>query len=398
LFKNELQKGDISRLQLLELSGYLENYLWKHYSDTSCFEHTFSILMMVNEKFREGVPVFEALTMDPDKFRTFFKAVVTIAERFEVSLCDKENEGLVRQYVIYIHFLVNTFRSLEDPVVRSCTLRYFSLPMWGALSEARLTEELEKFPQVKRHWQHLQDQAKIAATTAPSSSSKSKIVAQPTSSPLAKGSTKKRKGVTKTASVPAPEEEEPKVPPSSAISSLPSKTEHDSDSSFVSGLLNLYIKTVEGISLKDPTTLRTKALSPVMRYLERFSEFIVDLLSQLPTRRFFNTLLDDMHILVRCRRSSLFAHPDGKLFSQLVGMIDACMHFEVHDQTGRALTPQDMMTIQNTRIHKLQTLAFTHFNDTLKDLVFSSAGELAKSDALRKHFELLTTDQLTGTY
>lgn len=348
--------------------------------------------MMVNEKFREGVPVFEALTVDPDKFRTFFKAVVTIAERFEVSLCDKENEALVRQYVIYIHFLVNTFRSLEDPVVRSCTLRYFSLPMWGALSEARLTEELEKFPQVKRHWQHLQEQAKVAATTAPSSSSKSKTAAQPTSSPVAKGSAKKRKGTTKAASVPVPEDEETEVPPSGSSSSLASKTEHESDSSFVFGLLNIYIKTVEDISLKGPTTFR----KPVMRYLERFSEFIVDLLSQLPTRRFFNTLLDDMHILVRCRRSSLFTHPDGKLFSQLVGMIDVCMHFEVHDQTGRALTPQDMMTIQNTRIHKLQTLAFTHFNDTLKDLVFSSAGELAKSDALRKHFELLTTDQLTG--
>ena len=136
-------------------------------------------------------------------------------------------------------------------------------------------------------------------------------------------------------------------------------------------------------------------MANVIRYLERFSEFVVDLLSQIPTRRFLNTLLDDMHLLVRCRRSAVFTQMHGKLFSQLVGMIDSCMHFEVHDQTGRALAPQDMMRIQNDRIHKLQTLAFAQHPTILKDLVFSSTGELAKADTLRKHFELLTTVQLT---
>jgi Intron-binding protein aquarius N-terminus len=69
LYNEELLKGENHRLQLLELSGYLENYLWKHLSEDCCFEHIFSILMMVNEKFREGVPVFEALTADATKFQ-----------------------------------------------------------------------------------------------------------------------------------------------------------------------------------------------------------------------------------------------------------------------------------------------------------------------------------------
>ena len=76
-------------------------------------------------------------------------------------------------------------------------------------------------------------------------------------------------------------------------------------------------------------------------------------------------------------------------------MIESYMKFEVHDQTGRALTSHDMMTTQNSRIHKLQTLAFTNYNTILKDLIFSSTGELAKAETLRKHLELLTTVQLT---
>lgn len=351
--------------------------------------------MMVNEKFREGVPVFESLTLEPAKFHTFFKSVVKIAERFEISLCAPENEQLVQQYVTYIYFLVNTFRSLEDPVVRNSTLRYLSLPMWGSLSGGRLAEQLEKFPQINRHWQHIQAQAECPPipVTAPSSSSK---VTEPNPSspvsPLKKGSIKKKKVSSKKGDTPITAEDI--IPPTSVVPSAIAAKD-TSDSTWIFGLLKVYLRTVEEISSQDPTTLGSRAMSSVMRYLERFSEFIVDLLSQIPTRRFLNTLLDDIHLLVRCRRSSVFSHPRGKLFSQLVGMIDSCMHFEVHDQTGRALAPEDMMRMQNDQIHRLQTLAFTHYPSILKDLVFSSSGELAKAETLRKHFELLTTAQLT---
>lgn len=42
---------------LLEISQYLENYLWPHFdAATASFEHVMSMVMMINEKFREGVP------------------------------------------------------------------------------------------------------------------------------------------------------------------------------------------------------------------------------------------------------------------------------------------------------------------------------------------------------
>ena len=45
---------------MLEVSQYLELYLWKHYKpDSSSFSHLMSIIIMVNEKFRERVPAWE---------------------------------------------------------------------------------------------------------------------------------------------------------------------------------------------------------------------------------------------------------------------------------------------------------------------------------------------------
>ena len=48
-------------------------------------------------------------------------------------------------------------------------------------------------------------------------------------------------------------------------------------------------------------------------YCERFVEFLTDLLSQLPTRRFIRTLLEDRAILTKCRMSALFQNSQGTL-------------------------------------------------------------------------------------
>lgn len=55
----------------------------------------------------------------------------------------------------------------------------------------------------------------------------------------------------------------------------------------------------------------------IVRYCERFLEFVIDLEALLPTRRFFNTVLDDSHLVVRCYISTLIRRPEGKLFAQV---------------------------------------------------------------------------------
>lgn len=53
------RKPSLKRVMVLEISQYLEAYLWPHFDAEgggSSFEHVMSIMLMVNEKFRENVP------------------------------------------------------------------------------------------------------------------------------------------------------------------------------------------------------------------------------------------------------------------------------------------------------------------------------------------------------
>lgn len=47
-------------------------------------------------------------------------------------------------------------------------------------------------------------------------------------------------------------------------------------------------------------------------YCERFVELMVDLVVQMPTRRFFLLVLKDTHLVVKCRLSKLAKMPEGK--------------------------------------------------------------------------------------
>lgn len=55
----------LKRIMLLEVSQYLENYLWPHFTADASFEHVMSIILMVNEKFRGGVPAWTCFNAKP---------------------------------------------------------------------------------------------------------------------------------------------------------------------------------------------------------------------------------------------------------------------------------------------------------------------------------------------
>ncbi|PSN56916.1 Intron-binding protein aquarius [Blattella germanica] len=57
--------------------------------------------------------------------------------------------------------------------------------------------------------------------------------------------------------------------------------------------------------------------SDIVHYCERFLELVIDLEALLPTRRFFNTVLDDCHLVVRCHLSCLPEREEGNLFTQV---------------------------------------------------------------------------------
>jgi hypothetical protein len=78
-------------------------------------------------------------------------------------------------------------------------------------------------------------------------------------------------------------------------------------------------------------------------YCERSVELLVDLLSQLPTRRFVHAVLDDRGLLVKARRSALYAaEQQGSLFRQLLDLVAFYLEFPIDDHTGEALSEDDV--------------------------------------------------------
>lgn len=64
---------------MLEFSQYLENYLWPNYKGgLSSHAHLMSIIVMLNEKFRERVPAWEPFKKLPDEFPSFFHHILNV--------------------------------------------------------------------------------------------------------------------------------------------------------------------------------------------------------------------------------------------------------------------------------------------------------------------------------
>ena len=92
-----------------------------------------------------------------------------------------------------------------------------------------------------------------------------------------------------------------------------------------------------------------------VRYCERFVELLIDLESQLLTRRFFNTVLNGSHVLVRSRLSALARREEeGRLFRQLLDVLAFYATFEINEESGEARTDSEMTAIHYDEITSLQ--------------------------------------------
>jgi intron-binding protein aquarius len=222
-------------VEILEYNSYLEEYLWPNFTATSSFTHAMSIAVILNQKFSSSLPAWETLRKSgPEKFKIY---LITFLQSYseQVSLSTPEKTS-------FVLFLINIFKSLEEPMVRDPCLRLVSLSLWKSLSVGRLKQEITQFPQLRRHWKRLL----------------------------------KAKG-------------------ESEFGPL--------EAQFLPRLLDSFLTCVEEAT--DP-------LLPVVRYCERVLELLIDLLSQLPTRRFLRSVLQDMHLCARCRLSPLGRRREGE--------------------------------------------------------------------------------------
>lgn len=81
------------------------------------------------------------------------------------------------------------------------------------------------------------------------------------------------------------------------------------------------VQVLQSLTLPEPGAGKPKASAKAtLLYCERFVELLVDLLSQLPTRRFTRVLLEDSALLVKVQHAALLNHTSGQLFAQLVDL------------------------------------------------------------------------------
>ncbi|XP_011502615.1 PREDICTED: intron-binding protein aquarius [Ceratosolen solmsi marchali] len=318
-----VSKFSIRRIMMLEFSQYLEKYLWPNYNaQTATRAHTMSIVVMVNEKFRERVQVWEAFEKLPNQFPGFFQHVL------EACLEESIHDYDLREQTALIVFLNHCFNSMEVALVREQVRRLVSLSIWISLQQGRRELEFKKYPKWRKYW----------------------------------------KAIFK--------KERPD-----------NKDKLEWERKFLHRLMIKFMTILETITLEGLTN------PDKVHYCERFLELMIDLEALLPTRRYFNTVMDDCHLVVRCQLSNLLQRPEGGLFGQLLEMLKFYARFEISEETGDPLTDYDMTQIHYTKITSLQKAAFAKFPD-LRSFALANVASVNNRDALFKHFGYLSQEKL----
>ncbi|QCD89340.1 RNA helicase aquarius [Vigna unguiculata] len=342
LVKEGSKPVPLQRVMILEVSQYLENYLWPHFDPlTATFEHVMSIIIMVNEKFRENVAAWTCFHQRKDAFKGFLERVLRLKEGRELSIAEKIN---------YLVFMINAFQSLEDEVVSRTILRLASLKSWHSLSYGRFQMELCLNPGLIKKWKRM-------------------IKKEPV----------KGGGL--------------HLDPSTTVEVM-----------FVRNLIEEFLEILDSqvfpqkqFSGGDDEMLDGTGSGLVndacVLYCERFMEFLIDLLSQLPTRRYLRPLVADVAVVAKCHLSALYRHEKGKLFAQLVDLLQFYEGFEINDHTGTQLTDHEVLETHYSRLQSFQLLAFKKM-EKLRELALTNIGSIHKRANLSKKLSVLSPEEL----
>ncbi|KAL3732608.1 hypothetical protein ACJRO7_029278 [Eucalyptus globulus] len=334
----------LQRVMILEVSQYLENYLWPNFNPRAAtFEHVMSMILMVNEKFRENVAAWTCFYDRKDQFKGFLDRVLRLKEGRDLSIPEKTN---------YLVFMINAFQSLEDEIVSETVLRLASLQSWHSLSFGRFQMELCLNPDLIKKWKRMIKRESKDAT---------------------------KRGE--------------QFDPSSKL-----------ESNFLRNLMEEFLEVLDFKVFPQPDddngndgTIGAYSLGRVddasVLYCERFIEFLIDLLSQLPTRRYLRPLVADVAIVAKCHLSALYRHEKGKLFAQLVDLLQFYEGFEINDHVGTQLTDDEVVQSHYERLQSFQLLAFKKV-PKLRELALANIGAIHKRNDLTKKLSVLTKDEL----
>ncbi|KAI3845892.1 hypothetical protein MKX03_024501 [Papaver bracteatum] len=330
----------LNRVMILEVSQYLENYLWPNFDpETASFEHVMSMILMINEKFKENVAAWVCLSDKRDLFKSFLERVLRLKDQGRaLTIAEKTN---------YLVFMINVFQSLENDIVSQTVLKLTNMQAWNCLSYGRLQMEMCDNPKLMEKWEKMiKKESKLAKKCG---------------EPL----------------------------------------ERKLEVRFVKNLIEEFFEILdsqvfpqkqsdnEGSQLGGSVQVDNGCVL----YCERFMEFLIDLLSQLATRRFLRDVVADVAVVPKCRLSALYNHPKGRLFAQLVDMLEFYERFEINDLTGTQLSDDDVLLAHCSRIQAFQLSTFKKV-PKLEELALTNVGSIDKRADLVKELSLLSPEEL----
>ncbi|KAH5569821.1 pre-mRNA-splicing factor [Parastagonospora nodorum] len=131
-----------------------------------------------------------------------------------------------------------------------------------------------------------------------------------------------------------------------------------------------------------------------LAYCERFMELLTDLESQLPTRRYVNTLLKDLNLLPAIRLSPLYTDEENGLFRDLFNLLHHFANFPIEDQTGKQLSKLEYDQQHYDILAKLQRTGYAAFQEKLQLMALANYGSIGNREELNGHLQVLSDDEL----
>ncbi|KAJ3096445.1 hypothetical protein HDU96_000766 [Phlyctochytrium bullatum] len=335
-------------VMLLEFSQYLENLLWPLYSKSSPSEVVLSIVLLINEKCRQRLEGYwESLaTTDPAKFSAFIrhtlKLTILTAKKHSLPKPDDGNVNVdLEIFRMLIVFLNNAFQSMEKPFLRKELLGLIGVSIWSCLSERRRELELSSSLELRKAWNRAERKFKSA-----DAETKEKLAF---------------------------------------------------DSTFLSELIKCYLTIVDNVS--NPADHYQKIL-----FCERFLELLIDLESQIPTRRYVHALIDDHFVVPLSNQSSLkklvTSGSDKKsknngqkiIFPEMLERLEFYVYFQIDNISGQGLDSAEFLQAHYNKIQKFQRTLYARFRDDLEDLALVAPSKIDSKESLFKHFSTLKPD------
>ena len=129
-------------------------------------------------------------------------------------------------------------------------------------------------------------------------------------------------------------------------------------------------------------------------YCERFLEFLTDLESQLPTRRYVNTLLQDLNLLALIRLSPMFNSQGNDLLRDLFVLFRHFVYFPIDDNTGAQYPKSQFYAKHHSTLARLQRTALKHFKSKLTILALSNYGAIDRREDLETQLSEMTDEEL----